>query len=317
MPDANSWLMLSVPQGGQYAGNDGYPDDPPSTYAWDSTVYNHDRPREGDLIALWDRAHLLGVSRIQRIETDSGTKERYRCPSCKKTGFKERVRLSPRYRCPSCKSEFDQPVTEPVSITTFRSQHAEAWIDLDGVGDAAGIRNCCLYPRSQHSIREIDWAQLAEHVGPLASASIRRLGTLGTPSPSGHRKAMARVRIGQGAFREMLLKRFDGVCAFTGRQPRAAVEAAHLYSFAELGTHEEEGGLLLRRDVHRLFDLGHLAVCPETQVIQVCPSLQEFPTYSALHGQPLRVQLGAKERSWLELHWSEPCAHSGAEKRHS
>lgn len=207
MPDANSWLMLSVPQGGQYAGNDGYPDDPPSTYAWDSTVYNHDRPREGDLIALWDRAHLLGVSRIQRIETDSGTKERYRCPSCKKTGFKERVRLSPRYRCPSCKSEFDQPVTEPVSITTFRSQHAEAWIDLDGVGDAAGIRNCCLYPRSQHSIREIDWAQLAEHVGPLASASIRRLGTLGTPSPSGHRKAMARVRIGQGAGRRERLAR--------------------------------------------------------------------------------------------------------------
>jgi N-acyl homoserine lactone hydrolase len=42
------------------------------------------------------------------------------------------------------------------------------------------------------------------------------------------------------------------------------LEAAHLYSYAASGVHHLDGGLLMRRDVHRLFDLGHHAVRPNS-----------------------------------------------------
>jgi hypothetical protein len=64
-----------------------------------------------------------------------------------------------------------------------------------------------------------------------------------------------------------------------------ALEACHLYSYAEIGRHDIEGGLLLRRDLHRLFDQGLL--------------------YAALQGQPLHVRLTAQQHDWLALHWAE------------
>lgn len=71
-----------------------------------------------------------------------------------------------------------------------------------------------------------------------------------------------RVRVGQAEFRLRLLARYGNVCAFSGPSPTAALEAAHLYSYAAEGRHHDDGGFLLRRDLHRLFDLGLLAVEP-------------------------------------------------------
>lgn len=84
--------------------------------------------------------------------------------------------------------------------------------------------------------------------------------------PGGHRQARVRVRVGQGGFRQRLLATQGPVCAFTGPGPAAALEAAHLYSYAAVGQHHDDGGLLLRRDVHRLFDQGDIAVDPRTQL---------------------------------------------------
>ncbi|MFH8991606.1 HNH endonuclease [Streptomyces sp. NPDC017940] len=79
-------------------------------------------------------------------------------------------------------------------------------------------------------------------------------------SPTGRREARMRRRVGQEAFRARLFREQGEVCAFAGPTSADALEAAHLYSYAESGEHHEYGGLLLRSDIHRLFDLGHIAV---------------------------------------------------------
>jgi hypothetical protein len=121
----------------------------------------------------------------------------------------------------------------------------------------------------------------------------------------GHRMATVRVRVGQGNFRRRLLHDLGSVCAFTGPAPPPALEACHLYSYSIRGEHHAHGGLLLRRDVHRLFDLGYLAVDPTAVTIDVSSALAAFPMYAGLEGQPLRTAVTPTHREWFRHHWRE------------
>jgi hypothetical protein len=91
----------------------------------------------------------------------------------------------------------------------------------------------------------------------------------------------------------------------TGPTPPAALEAAHLYSYAEVGEHHDHGGLLLRRDLHNLFDTGLLAVDPGALTVDVDPEIQIFPSYAELNGRPLGVTVTARQRQWLGAHWQQ------------
>jgi len=102
-----------------------------------------------------------------------------------------------------------------------------------------------------------------------------------------------------------LLAALGPVCAFTGSSPAAALEAAHLYSYATLGQHHDDGGLLLRRDLHRLFDRGDIAVDPATLTISLRSDLLTYPSYAPLQGKPLATKLESGHRSWIQKHWEQ------------
>ncbi|MGN7247224.1 HNH endonuclease [Janibacter anophelis] len=125
----------------------------------------------------------------------------------------------------------------------------------------------------------------------------------GGQSHGGHSRRKVRVRIGQGAFRKKIVQKYGPVCAFTGPAPLPVLDAAHLYSYAHTGKHYDDGGLLLRRDVHRLFDLGYLAVNPSGWTIDVSTELADYQGYVALQGQALNVALTAKQKNWTREHW--------------
>lgn len=120
----------------------------------------------------------------------------------------------------------------------------------------------------------------------------------------GHAVRQVSVRIGQPAFRAELVRKYGLVCAFTGPAPAEALEACHLYSYAEVGRHRADGGLLLRRDLHRLFDQGLLAVRADGTV-DVCDALKGYELYAALHGESLQVSITSRQRAWLAAHWAE------------
>ncbi|WP_353957093.1 HNH endonuclease signature motif containing protein [uncultured Ornithinimicrobium sp.] len=69
-----------------------------------------------------------------------------------------------------------------------------------------------------------------------------------------------RVRRGQRRFRASLLQAYGGRCAVTGCDAEATLEAAHITPYGEGGTYETRNGLLLRADIHTLFDLQLVAV---------------------------------------------------------
>jgi putative restriction endonuclease len=101
-----------------------------------------------------------------------------------------------------------------------------------------------------------------------------------------------RPRLGQGAFRVEVTDAYTRRCAITGEKTLPALEAGHIRPYAKNGPHEPRNGLLLRSDIHNLFDLGYLTVTTD-YIVEVSRRIkEEFENgrhYYALHGQPLTV----------------------------
>lgn len=89
-------------------------------------------------------------------------------------------------------------------------------------------------------------------------------------------------RRGQPAFRQTLLEAYDRKCAVTGSALDAVLEAAHIHAHADGGTMHVTNGLLLRSDLHTLFDLRQIAVNTESWTIEAHESVRA--AYERLHG---------------------------------
>ncbi len=71
---------------------------------------------------------------------------------------------------------------------------------------------------------------------------------------------LIRPRLGQGAFRVLVTDVYRRRCAVTQERTLPALEAAHIRPYSDGGAHETRNGLLLRRDIHSLFDAGYVTV---------------------------------------------------------
>lgn len=304
----SAWLLMSVGDDRQHGGNAGYDDQADVYYTWDSTVPNHARIKKGDPVALWDKTQLIGLSVIEDIETEVRQKLLFKCSHCGKAGIKARRSKVPRFKCYKCGHEFDHPVTTTATVVEYRSRHDAAWTSLDSLLAGADLRRLCESPKSQLSMRPLRWDAFQESLATKGAE--RAVGRVASRAPDllfpqGHGLEMVRVRRGQRQFRAHLLEHQGELCAFTGDTPARALEAGHLYSYAALGVHHEHGGLLLRRDVHRLFDDGWLAVDPDRLRIDVSDQLASYPQYTALHNRQLATRLKDAQIEWLASHWEE------------
>jgi len=306
--EVSAWLLMTVGDNRQHGGNAGYDDQADVYYTWDSTVPNHTQIKTGDPIAIWDKDQLLGISVVEEIEEEVKEKLLFKCPHCGKAGIKARQTISPRYKCYKCEGVFDTPDTQTVTVTEYRSRHDAAWTSLENLLPGADLRQLCESPKSQLSMRSLRWGAFQEAISSKGAERAVERVVHRAPDlafPQGHFLEIVRVRRGQRKFREHLLEAQGETCAFTGEAPTRVLEAGHLYSYAELGVHHEHGGLLLRRDIHRLFDDGWLAVDPGTLRVDVADALEAFPQYASLHDRCLQTRLRDSQIEWLARHWAE------------
>ncbi|MDE9365426.1 HNH endonuclease signature motif containing protein [Luteipulveratus sp. YIM 133132] len=306
--DVAAWLLMAAGDNRGHGGNSGYDDQPDVYYTWDSTVHQYANLKVGDPIAIWDKNQLLGTSVIEAISQQQIEKPLFRCPGCTAAAIHARKKMEPRYRCSRCKLEFDEPRVVVKSVTEYRSRHDAAWTPLEGTLTRQELRDLCESPKSIDSMRPMRWSAL--------EAALRMHGAEGAVErvaqrapdisfPQGHKLELVRVRRGQQKFRARLLDVQGTSCAFTGGAPPRVLEAGHLYSYADLGVHHEHGGLLLRRDIHRLFDDGALAVDPGRLRIDVSDELESYDQYASLHDRVLHTDLNEVQVGWLAAHWAE------------
>jgi putative restriction endonuclease len=93
-------------------------------------------------------------------------------------------------------------------------------------------------------------------------------------------------RQGQASFRQGLRDAYGDRCAITGCDAVGALEAAHISPYRGVQSNHPQNGLLLRADIHVLFDLGLITVDPATLTVVVAPQLRSG-FYTELHGGAL------------------------------
>ncbi|MDM7930527.1 HNH endonuclease [Tabrizicola sp.] len=113
-------------------------------------------------------------------------------------------------------------------------------------------------------------------------------------------------RRGQSKFRQSLFKAYNGTCAVSRTQVDAVLEAAHISPYLGDYTNHISNGILLRTDLHTLFDLHLMRINPNNHRVEISPSLSETP-YWVYNGKKIRLPEKPDEqpsKKALEQHFS-------------
>lgn len=88
------------------------------------------------------------------------------------------------------------------------------------------------------------------------------------------------LRQGQSSFRRKVLRAYESTCCITGSTLESVLYAAHIVPFGGSQTDVLENALLLRTDLHTLFDRHFLTVTPGG-IVRLAPSLygSEYAQY--------------------------------------
>jgi putative restriction endonuclease len=78
--------------------------------------------------------------------------------------------------------------------------------------------------------------------------------------------SLVKVRLGQSAFRVLLTDTYQRRCAMSGERTLPVLEAAYIKPFAKSGPHSISNGLLLRSDLHKLFDAYYLTITQDYKI---------------------------------------------------
>jgi putative restriction endonuclease len=131
------------------------------------------------------------------------------------------------------------------------------------------------------------------------------------PGPVFGDPRLAPYRLGQRSFQAVVLDAYHRRCAISGTHIPPVLQAAHIRPVTKGGEHRLDNGLLLRSDVHTLFDRGYLAVNPEYRLL-VSPRLREDfhngDQFYARDGQVIELpghRADRPNRDFLQWHLDE------------
>lgn len=305
MKNPKAWSFLTIHGPRQYGGNTGYADNPAEVYRYDSDVANHKRVSEDDVVLVRSRSEILGVARIEKILVSKGEKARLRCPHCGITNIKQRTTRHPPWACKN-KHTFDAPTEESVAVDTFAAHYGNTFRVAPPDLTLARLNDAVIRPSDQMSIKEIDltrvekWLRTAPSCSQLIFDYARAIDADAVQQSEENpavqsiietRRRVLReinLRRGQRQFRERLIGRYGAACQISGCDFRGLVEAAHIRPYAESNDNGAHNGLLLRSDLHTLFDLGLLAIHPTDLTVKLNPALLAAG-YENFEGKPLFI----------------------------
>ena len=115
------------------------------------------------------------------------------------------------------------------------------------------------------------WLQVEELImqrfaNQLQIIKPNQLAVAENDAPMYGKPVLTNIRLGQGAFRVLVTDAYNRRCAVTGEKTLPVLEAAHIKPYASSGPHLISNALLLRSDIHKLFDTGYITITDSMNV---------------------------------------------------
>lgn len=112
----------------------------------------------------------------------------------------------------------------------------------------------------------------------------------------------AKMRLGQAEFREKLVRAYGGCCAISECSVDEALSAAHILDYGVSECQEVWNGILLRADIHLLFDRHLFRIFPgDPPIVMLDPDIQKVEPYKDFHRRPIRIPDPFDPRTNAEL----------------
>ncbi|HEY9823975.1 MAG TPA: HNH endonuclease [Stenomitos sp.] len=314
-----AWLLLVYGEEQTYGGHSGYNDIIQEVYRYDNFVPNHKNISEGDLVILRDQKGLLGLARIVSIEMNNGFKQRNRCPVCNTTNLDQRTTKSPIFRCAKG-HEFDRPIEKEEPCVNYSAYFGNTYTNAEGVLSRHQLSQAC--PRYNQQLA----MQLIE-VDKIKQTLIRNVPDIESlfddSPPHFHMSSLEadeddinlktiniaktvvrqiKERRGQQKFRQALIQFYDSRCVITDCDIVDILEAAHISPYSVDYSNSVTNGLLLRSDIHTLFDLNLLGINPNSLTVYLHPDIQKGE-YKKYKGVSLPIKAKSIDRHALVMRW--------------
>lgn len=114
-------------------------------------------------------------------------------------------------------------------------------------------------------------------------------------------------RLGQAQFRAEVLRAYGGACSITACTEASVLQAGHITPVAGGGSHAVANSILLRADLHNLFDLGKITVTSDLKV-RVSDDITDS-TYRDLNGRAVRRPAGVTRAEFAKAFGSHRSSH--------
>lgn len=149
------------------------------------------------------------------------------------------------------------------------------------------------------------WEECLARASAMSSAPRQFAALTGEPeTPRYGAPALVRPRLGQGTFRVAVTGAYGGACAVSREHSLPVLEAAHIRPYGSEGSHDVVNGLLLRADIHRLFDTGYVTVTPDHRFVvsqRLASEWENGKAYYAMDGREIVLPRRAADRPDPEL----------------
>ncbi len=294
---------------------------PTAGYSFGDHTPHHRHVSAHDIFFIRSQTQLLAIGRVQRIEAGSAEKSVQRCPTCGTGQLGFRSTRTNSYRC-LYGHEFSQPAASTRNGTEYKAFFGLDYVEISARIESAELRPFELTNSRQLSLRPCDVDGLMRYIvrrDRNAATTLKdwlaaRALTLADDDADlaepndvlderEHRYLGIRLRRGRKIFRDELVRRYGAQCMISGCATPALIEAAYIQPESVPKFNNPTNGLLLRCDLHTLFDLNLLGIDPDRLVVSIHPDLAASE-YKVFNDAPLLVTSGrGPNRRALATRW--------------
>jgi putative restriction endonuclease len=283
-----SWIAI-IPD----ATDDGVPPGALTSYTYESHARSQRQIESGDIFFLRNQSHLCAIARVEHVAVEQQEKAATCCPVCGIAKMEFRKKRPIPYRC-FHGHQFLTPSKTTRAVAVFTIGFAADYIRVHACIEAAELRPFELTNGGQLKLRPSEHTGIVRYVARRdhtvaaqlkiwlkdrsialddGDADVAAGAALLIVDEQERPFQAIRVRRGETHFRDKLINRYGPHCMVSGCSILALLEACHVSRYHGPSDNHPANGLLLRSDLHTLFDLDLIGFNPEGFQMAIHPRL--------------------------------------------